>query len=355
MSDTTPFASVSSSSRTQHVVAATWSVNTENQSKQVGKETLSALKWAARCTLLEAVVESSHQAMKKHATKDSLLVFVAPEFYFSDSAEHFYDENTKEQIRASLVGLSKKYPEMLIVPGSVAWFKTAERSELHAIRRAEGGKENTPRNLAKHVQRYGAIKRPEYQSEYAEDTGEVLADHRKYYAQELARQLSDSPAHVRIARNTVFVLYGGGVWHKYNKRHELVSERAYEVPSYAKPKTTFFAPSVTDPTLPSIKGLKIGIEVCADHEHHSLLSSGGGRNYHLHIICSATVYPAREHSAVRDDGALIHADSRTSGVYRHKGISPANNPGNGAEPLEAEEVKVSQGTLSVSQFTVSVP
>ena len=151
----------------------------------------------------------------------------------------------------------------------------------------------------------------------------------------------------------MFLLYNGGILHKYNKRHESIADEAFELPSKSDYRNILFPPTTTSPVVPPVKGLQIGIEICVDHEYHTLLSWSGRQN-HIHIVCSASVTVGREHAAIREGGVLIQADSQSAGVYRRSDLASSREMGGSTSSLEGLEVKAKLGTLTLYAFELGV-
>ncbi|MDX1547575.1 MAG: hypothetical protein R3247_11335, partial [Rhodothermales bacterium] len=335
----------------RQVVIAIWQVNTLSPSKSVGLTGLHALDPTARLMALEAVLETAVPAMKEKASQlyqEPLFIFVAPEFLFSTVEGHFLQEEIKERIRLGLIAISKRYPEVLIVPGTIAWYKTVERSPSRAKR---AGPAAPPRDFSLYLAQYDTeVHAP---TRYAGWAQEALRGYQEDQREQFGERLKRNDPALKIARNTVFLLYQGDVWHKYSKRHESLDEHdlSLDVPGTADYKNIVFAPSITSPLVPPIQGLTIGIEICADHEHASLLNTGSRCD--IQIVCSATVSVFREHASLKPTGILIQADSQTSGVYQPEHLG-AGDRSSESIPLPMEEIKVRFGTLYVMERRMRV-
>ncbi|HIE2422837.1 TPA: hypothetical protein ACXLB4_004496, partial [Pseudomonas aeruginosa] len=89
-------------------------------------------------------------------------LFIAPEYLFTankDIPSHFMTETQFELIRAQLVFLSLRFPNLIIIPGSAGWFKTRMRSAVKIFRKSlaqpqhERGPEAS-RDMNKYLERY---------------------------------------------------------------------------------------------------------------------------------------------------------------------------------------------------------
>jgi hypothetical protein len=57
-------------------------------------------------------------------------VFLAPEYYFARAANrHFVEHTEKQTVVDALRTLSQKHPKMLLVPGTVAWWRKAWQND----------------------------------------------------------------------------------------------------------------------------------------------------------------------------------------------------------------------------------
>jgi len=81
----------------------------------------------------------------------------------------------------------------------------------------------------------------------------------------------------------------------------------------------FFPPRDSTPVFTVQRGsqrLKLGVEICADHEFGSLAAwlrtHGEGAELDVHVIVSDEVYPMREHSAAKH---MLHAGRVLAGLY----------------------------------------
>src|SRR5688572_970104 len=109
---------------------------------------------------------ASGKATFHRATNRNLgYLFVAPEYLFTAKRtssiqrenSHFMDEQSKEGIRAELVTLSLRFPDLLLIPGSIGWYKTSQRAGLTQLRKRWTGKTTSAtRDMGKYTPRYKA-------------------------------------------------------------------------------------------------------------------------------------------------------------------------------------------------------
>src|SRR5579884_1632850 len=73
-----------------------------------------------------------------HPVVDWQAVFLAPEYFFSnrrESNDRFFSHDVKRTIVQNLAALAKKYPKLLIVPGTVLWTKEQNKGTPEDIRK----------------------------------------------------------------------------------------------------------------------------------------------------------------------------------------------------------------------------
>jgi predicted amidohydrolase len=349
-----PIPSFNSGDRRIWVV--TWQVNTLDSSPSPAKGVLAPMDVMARVKLLQSALATASQAMEEmakaspdHANSGALKIFVAPEFFFSSPNGPVYEEQ-KELVRNQLIEISAKFHDILIIPGSITWWKAAQRSALRAQRKQEKPGLPKERDFSKYLALYDE-KQPEASTDFAGWARESLDPLRKKQRALLEKHRNE----LKILHNTVFVLYDGTVWHKYNKRHEGVNEFEFslEMKGSYEDLMMIFPPTHSNPNLPTINGIRIGVEVCADHEHASLLTYSAKSN-HIHIVCSATVSVFRKHAAVMEGGVMIQADPDNSGVYDPDALPSGENEDEDPTPLDGKEVKFDVGILRINKFNIRI-
>src|SRR5215467_11129025 len=66
------------------------------------------------------------EMQQAHPVVDWQAVFLAPEYFFSnrrDAKDRFFSHDVKRYILQGLAALSKQYPNLLMVPGTILWTK----------------------------------------------------------------------------------------------------------------------------------------------------------------------------------------------------------------------------------------
>jgi len=308
------------------LVIAVWQVNTKSQRVPV----------ANRIAELTTRLKSAWIKMQEYGKKDEpervSHVFVAPEYLFTGLESHFMPEAEKENVLISLQALSRHYPEVLLIPGSAGWFKTAviapatlERKRQKQLNGAnasasvsaaalasatnsmpsQAGASSSShswlsqpagaRSMAKYItkiDRFSAALK-EFPGHFAEVATEMAPSLRKYfdegYAEAIYNQndaldydakgtapsmrslmLKDSPE-VRIARNTCFVFSSGDLLHKYHKVFEAIGDLGYDrdIVQADRVNPILLLPGESAPTF-QYGHLTYGLEICADHNSAAL-------------------------------------------------------------------------------------
>jgi hypothetical protein len=335
------------------IVVAIWNRDTHTKQMESNPTRLLGLSAALRaCEMQFARILGTQQRIKG--------IFVAPEYYFAaDKAgkvlmdgsfnERCVSETMKDHIVSKLLGQSKLYPSVLMIPGTIAWAKPLQRrpgdefkrdlatnqrttvlktqTRTESLKRSLEGSLNTNgagggrlatellRTKVRKQLQGGDPMRVVSAYDVSVAVSNVVNDDVALTAQfgspdGLFREVPtqyDAWANVQsgtaqhIMRNTAFVLLNGKICFKYNKAndyHEALSDSGRLIFSPGH-KTGFT----------TIQGIDIGLEICLDHAYGRLVNtplplSGAP---HLHILTSASVQPAKV--IVRTGGYFIHASS----------------------------------------------
>lgn len=342
-----------------NMVVALW--NRDTQKKQMGTnpERIQQLKAAvSACDIQFARILKANQAIRG--------VFVAPEYYFAgDKAgigqagggfhERCIDETAKDFLVAEMRTLSRKFPKVLLIPGTIAWSKSLQRAPGQEYKRdpqtnlrtnvlkttpdritnvgqtlqasinaggTVGGLLPTellrtkvrkelaaasPNGLVSPMAVGQAVRAIMHQPKAGVDTellnrfGTTAGMYRTVGDQFDTWNLIQNGTATHIMKNTAFLYLNGQIRFKYNKRndfHESVSDTGQ----------TVFCPGAKS-GFTTIEGIDIGLEICLDHavgqlQNTPLPPSGVPM---LHILTSAAVQP--NHPRVRTGGYFIHASS----------------------------------------------
>ncbi|HBO7567369.1 TPA: hypothetical protein L4904_004366, partial [Pseudomonas aeruginosa] len=160
------------------LIVAIWSVNTKNHAATPDARFASLTvaiqsAWTTMMTLADGETVSylgaqphaiTPQSVSVHTARNKSVnyLFIAPEYLFTankDIPSHFMTETQFELIRAQLVFLSLRFPNLMIIPGSAGWFKTRMRSAVKIFRKslAQPQRERGPeasRDMNKYLERY---------------------------------------------------------------------------------------------------------------------------------------------------------------------------------------------------------
>ena len=291
-------------------------------------------------------------------------ILVTPEYYFGNASggtwqgssdegewvERSLPQEEKNLIVKKLEQLSKSYPRILAVPGTIAWKKPFARSPAeqfhkprkkarHGEQRKRGRRKTksrrqkarraledyptefeglTPPKLNPHVIR--ALNRGIQEGNIEHGEHEVAfkivpwAAERNFPSQAVATvtpvedKLEELDEARFLMRNTAYVLLGGKVRFKYNKRgdfHEAIGAN-----------DTVFIPGMKIGTQ-RIGGIDFGFEICLDHSSGYLKqdleriqeSGSTPKLPQIHIVTSAGVDTERDHQQVRPGGYFVHVST----------------------------------------------
>jgi hypothetical protein len=334
-----------------NIMVAIWSKNTQKEQS----ETLAArLKWIS-----DALTEFEMSWKTIRGNQPIKGILIAPEYFFAAREAGKNDDtgtalNTrclneaeKDTIVNELLKLSKKYPKVLLFPGTIAWMKDLVRpvgadqkkddknkrtgpAKTHATREAgvlakltastarTGARVPTELLLRKlkHKLSGREVNKNVYRVAQSTDVQNMVT----YYLRDpsfpdrlkadfgseagLYLSVTDNSAKIAllglgsvnsIMKNTAYVMLGGKIKFKYNKMndfHEAVGDAQ-----------TIFLPGIKAGWV-DIEGIEIGMEICLDHACDQLVNSilasppTSGKYPHLHVIMSACV-PGKKWSVAR--------------------------------------------------------
>jgi predicted amidohydrolase len=259
------------------VKAAIWNVMTEVGDTATNPRDLknftSLLEWQDRLKLLRGVVELAHRAMPVPTTlpagTTTLRLFLAPEYFFSETCnQHVVDYETRGHVVEGLKKISADYASLLLIPGTVTYFKplvdkSLERKRLKA----------DPTHDSRLVKYAGCYAPGQDKSTY-------------------------------LAHNTAYAFYNGQQVFKYRKMLDCAElntrdKEVKKVVVFAKgDRVGLFDFDKAGPTV------KIGMEICADHAGGQL-SKHGASNLDLQIILAASTSMKTNYTVVKDGGCVF--------------------------------------------------
>jgi predicted amidohydrolase len=275
---------------------------------------------------------SSGSDYKPPGTSTIRSVVVLPEYYFTSDTKTEREPLSLaevDKIRIGLQSISKKYPSVLLLPGSVFFEKDAHavkpqfrRNPLTGVRdvvRPSDYGSTLDRNLAAFKDRQSLVSnftaKPDVQELRTMTVGKIKdTTAEQLLTTQMKLQLAKkSQDPLSLCKNEAYLLLGGKVVFKHAKLdgfHEtaLGGQRVF-IPGS---KVGF-----TD--LPG-ENTKVGVEICMEHVTGTLVRMQGFSQVNLHLLISAWVDVTNQ-STIADGGYLVHASSEASaiGVWRRKG------------------------------------
>lgn len=381
------------------VWTALWSVDTLISRRGPRPENaVAALSQRERVALLGRVVEQAYiflakdlirlaEEIGKSGTKWYLL-FVAPEYLFarSDTA-HAITQAEKREVVRLLAALSLRYPELILVPGSIAWKKPAVRpaSELRK-RDPETGRRTGPEKeesrVSKFMQRIDwdvhtqsamaehrverhlhakladkthsleqkkRLQSAEYRQALLTAVLDDLKRERKDKFTQMAVNLSTAPERCFVARNTAYAFHNGREVARYHKRgnfHEVVPDESDGGYVIFEPGG---GPEGNGDTF-DLDGVTFGIEICLDHNMGYLSQTSSARP-DIQILMSARVTFVPEHLFVPEHCYLVHACSDVGGtkIWGNRTV-PLKSGGYGLIEYDLDEEAAEVGTLKYGRL-----
>lgn len=229
-----------------------------------------------RMTLLEKRVQKAATYFATQPAPDGarvVTVFAAPEYLFADASDsHFISQGDKDRLLGKLKDMSKRHPNIVFFPGTVAWKKPARRSGFWA-------KTFLPSREKQ------AKKRIESFSNY--HTG----------SKKRFNTMKGGDANYWLAENTCYVMHDGKTLLKYHKRND-----GGETNRTMDGADVFWIPGPRDPFF-THNGLDFGLQICAE------MGSELAQTVDLQVAISAS-HPLREGKLkLRPGGYACHADA----------------------------------------------
>lgn len=262
------------------VVVGTWQIQTNDpgSNRSPSLDATGVFDLQTKISTMDAVITDFYRtatAAMPHTSIPPLYIFVAPEYYFKKSiGERCLSRVERNQVIDAMRLLAGSMPNLLLVPGTIIW-----RKEL------------TAKGLAKAHQRIAARK--------AFDGGfTVTKELPRKVPGRLARLTGRAAELPDVAYNTAYLYFGQSVYryHKMNDVGELLQGDTQN-------DDLVFVPGCGN-NVYLISGLKIGVEICGDHDSGMLRDA-----VDVHIVTSATVARKGTNIRARLGGLFIHADA----------------------------------------------
>lgn len=262
-----------------------------------------ALNPDQRLNELEAAVKKAREwASKEMGTPD--LVFVAPEYLFAkDGYRHLLNADQIPNIKARFKSISKKYPQVLLFPGTVAFRQSIQGNSVKA--------------------RVNLYEDMNFWKQNATGPKAHWVDSNKSKIHSIAMRGPIFDA----AQNKAFAYLNGKKLMEYTKRGDF-----HEITAQDATGNEVYVPGKKGGNVQAF-GKTFGTEICLDH-NMGYASSAGGEKPDVHVIMSAAVAPKQEHENVKGKtagktGFVVHASCEkdlTSVIHWQDGARNKVNP-----------------------------
>ena len=267
-------------------------------------------------------------------------IFIAPEYYFTKQSlsgdREFLDLTGKLTLEVNLKALSREFPKILLVPGTIHYEveMTDEDKVTTGYQLLKAAKDRIQREQAKAKGDYlqarmnhkplplnrNPLPQPStiltYEMDhYDSDPVHYPATWRSVPSMNmLADNLLDKNTKPRKIHNVTFLLLDGKIWGTYDKHTDF-----YEAKS-TSPDQSMFVPGTQDecPMIgDGVRKFRFGVEICFDHGN-GVLKSRKPANLHFHIVVSDSVPNQDAHMAMKSGGYFLHASTaHDQTVVRH--------------------------------------
>jgi len=244
---------------------------------------------------LRAKLVAADQAFSRlGAQPGDIQLFAAPEYYFAKSGDKIlgYSAAEKDQIKQGLLQLSATYPDVVLIPGTVAW-----KEELNRADRA-----TTAAQVTTAIASLPGNMPPTYGAELQSAHDRIKLGKNRFGLQKATKMRW-------FGYNTAYVYSAGVSVGELNKSvpffefsGEDPGDKIVMIPGFTSGAMTM---PVLDGATPGQR-LTVGVEICADHGPGRLANCSGGR-VDIHVLVSAT--QIAQHPAAREGGLFVHADS----------------------------------------------
>ena len=209
-------------------------------------------------------------------------------------------------ILKSLKSLSDRYNDWLIIPGTITVMGLDETK----------GKDLTQRHLS-------SVSIPEtFSTIHARSQYEELEKYKRERLEFLNTEKSEE--NFRPFYNLSPIYYNGKIVKIRRKKLEAVAEGT-SLDRVGDDSEKLYFPLIENSSVLVHKGLRIGVEICSEHEYGSLLAEVKENLLDIHIVISNEVYPFVEHSAIKPGGIFVHSGTETCGIYRQTQLPISTN------------------------------
>jgi hypothetical protein len=257
-------------------------------------------------------------------------IFVAPEYYFTkpnpSGVREFLDLTSKRTLDLNLQGLSRQFPKILLVPGTIHY----------EVEMTDSDKVSTGYQLLQaaknRILRENALANPKTVLTDTMSLPQYGPAFTKIPTMnELADNLLDPDTKPRKIHNVTCLLLNGTVWGTYDKHTDFFEAKSIS------PDQSMFVPGTQDecPVIgDAVRKYRFGVEICFDHGNGVLMSRKPA-NLHFHIVVSDSVPNQTGHMAMKSGGYFLHAstDYRETVVRRRGENGQLENSMPPAQPM----------------------
>jgi len=312
-----------------NVVVGLWSPNTHIQRKST----------ASTLVHLRKAVSETYAAASASSQKGQLTsIFVSPEFLFSQTGQD--DQGTtavtrrkRNWILEKIQSMASNWPGMLLVPGTIVFREDiTPESAQKAIMRLQHARTPDPKNFMGYkedekiraawdakIKSAARQKRPVMAAYTTREVGSP-ADVEAYYEQQIAKLKNEVVTNPNVLKqsflikNRTYVFFNGERIFTYGKKtnmddfHDDTAKGIY-IPGRHEGVTR----------IPPGNGkLRVGFEVCLEHELGTLKQHLTANDLDLHIILSAEMPTGWQNCCVKNRGFVLHASANPilSGVIQ---------------------------------------
>jgi hypothetical protein len=262
-------------------------------------------------------------------------IFIAPEYYFSKpnakGEREFLDLPSKNMLDVQLKQLSKAFPKILLIPGTIHY--EAEMTTVDKVKAGEQLLLATSDRIFREEAHYRAnpkssvpaLANPKLILDYSMDKtldgyGPECSDAPS--ANRLAGVLLNPKAKPRWVHNVTSLLLNGNAWGTYDKHTDFFEAKSIS------PDRSMFVPGTRDqcPVIgDGVRGFRFGVEICFDHANGVLKNLNPG-NLAFHIVVSDCVENETGHMAMRNSGYFLHASTAfaSNSVWRCENGNPVD-------------------------------
>ncbi|MBN9663516.1 MAG: hypothetical protein J0H49_35285 [Acidobacteria bacterium] len=306
----------------QNIVIGLWS-NSNRWDKPLASRLL-AMEWKM-ATVNKWMTESAAELTKNLPFKG---VFLAPEYYFTGPyTERFpMPEGERINIEEKLLGLSRKFPELLLVPGTVFYAKRLVRDAGFGLKFDPVTGLRTKAKVTDADRRARAIQKtrayigniPAQRGPNDEDlrfwagSGYDAGGNQVPSLNQIRSTLRDDTKNPLLAKNAAYMLLGGRRLAKFDKQTDFGEAIGMD------PENLAFIPGAFK-HCPEVGGYRMGMEICFDHGN-AMLARRNVQPLHFHFVVSDWVESSTGNMAMSPGGYFAHASTNymQSSLWRRR-------------------------------------